>query len=235
MAQIANAEAGLAVRGKLNDTGIRKNNFAATAAPAAATADTAAGYEVGSIWVDATAKRVYVATDVSAGAAVWDIVLQAGVDAQAYDALLQSFSGLTVAADQMPYFTAPDTVATTKITPFTRKYIGFSAGFKVFPPGATFTPDLATAADFKGEMLQATTLADPVNPSLGDGGVIVLTQGGAGGFALTYGTSYMFDGGTQPALVTTAGAINVLSYKVISAAPDPLQVVLKGEALGAAP
>ena len=103
---------------------------------------------------------MYVATDVSAGAAVWDIVLQAGVDAQAYDALLQSFSGLTVAADEMPYFTGPDTAATTKITPFTRKYIGFSAGFAV-PSQVPFTPDLALAADFKSEMLQATVLDTP--------------------------------------------------------------------------
>ena len=63
--------------------------------------------------------------------------------------------------------------------------------------------------------------------------IVLVQEAPAGGPYLRY--EYIFDGGTPPALVTTAGAINVLSYKVISVAPDPLQVVLKGEALGAAP
>ncbi|KQX20966.1 hypothetical protein ASD01_29565 [Ensifer sp. Root423] len=43
-----------------------------------------------------------------------------GTNVQAYDAGLQSISGLTTAADQMLYTTALDTYATTALTPFAR-------------------------------------------------------------------------------------------------------------------
>lgn len=48
----------------------RKNNDNATAAPAV-TDDSAAGYAVGSRWLDTTNDREYAALDVSVGAAVW--------------------------------------------------------------------------------------------------------------------------------------------------------------------
>jgi len=48
-----------------------KNNFIATAAPAAATDDVTLGYSVGSIWIDVTGDVSYIAVDVTDGAAVW--------------------------------------------------------------------------------------------------------------------------------------------------------------------
>jgi hypothetical protein len=75
MAQIADDEDGIDVRTKLNDTGLRKNNFAATTDPGVGD-DTADGYEVGSKWANVTADRIFVAIDVTEGAAVW---LQMGV------------------------------------------------------------------------------------------------------------------------------------------------------------
>lgn len=47
-----------------------KHNFAATTAPTV-TDDSASSYSVGSIWIDVTADLIYIATDVSVGAAVW--------------------------------------------------------------------------------------------------------------------------------------------------------------------
>lgn len=48
----------------------KKSNLAATVAPAV-TDDSATGYGIGSIWIDVTADQVYMATDVSVGAALW--------------------------------------------------------------------------------------------------------------------------------------------------------------------
>ena len=47
-----------------------KNNVSATAAPAV-TDDSDAGYSVGSIWLDLTNDVVWIAIDVTVGAAVW--------------------------------------------------------------------------------------------------------------------------------------------------------------------
>lgn len=52
------------------DSAIKKNNYAATAAPTTGD-DTADGYTVGSRWIDVTNDRAYVAVDVTLGAAVW--------------------------------------------------------------------------------------------------------------------------------------------------------------------
>lgn len=50
--------------------GFRKDNYAATTAPTAAN-DSTQGYEIGSVWIDTTADRAYLALDVSLGTAVW--------------------------------------------------------------------------------------------------------------------------------------------------------------------
>lgn len=54
-----------------------KNNYAGTAAPVA-TDDTAAGYEVGSHWLDTTNDKAYVCLDATAAAAVWIETTQTG-------------------------------------------------------------------------------------------------------------------------------------------------------------
>lgn len=52
------------------DAAIKKNNYAATAAPAVGD-DVADGYSVGSRWFDILNDRAYVALDVTLGTAVW--------------------------------------------------------------------------------------------------------------------------------------------------------------------
>lgn len=72
--------------GILNDTGLRKNNFAATADPTV-NDDTGDGYEVGSRWVNVSTSPVkeFRCDDATAGAAVWTVILdgQTGDDATA--------------------------------------------------------------------------------------------------------------------------------------------------------
>lgn len=52
------------------DQAIKVNAYAKTAAPTA-NDDSADGYSVGSRWIDTTNDRMYIAVDVSAGAAIW--------------------------------------------------------------------------------------------------------------------------------------------------------------------
>jgi hypothetical protein len=54
-----------------------KNNLAAVIAPAVGN-DSSQGYEVGSQWLDAVAKKEYVCVDASVGAAIWTETTQSG-------------------------------------------------------------------------------------------------------------------------------------------------------------
>lgn len=74
--------------------GINKTN--ATTAPTVGD-DTADGYVVGSLWIDTTADKVYVATDVTLGAAVWLLVGQVG-SWQPLDSDLTAIAALTTTA-----------------------------------------------------------------------------------------------------------------------------------------
>ncbi|NUM33405.1 MAG: DUF2190 family protein [Candidatus Brocadiae bacterium] len=53
-----------------------KNNYAATAAPGVGD-DAADGYEIGSLWFDISAKKLYVCFSAAAGAADWNEITQA--------------------------------------------------------------------------------------------------------------------------------------------------------------
>lgn len=62
---------------KAGATTVIKSNTAATAAPGT-TDDSAAGYAVGSVWIDTTNDKAYVCLDATATAAVWTEITQAG-------------------------------------------------------------------------------------------------------------------------------------------------------------
>lgn len=62
----ANARTSLGV----DDIATKKSKLDATVAPTV-NEDSGDGYAVGSIWIDVTADQVYMATDVTVGAAVW--------------------------------------------------------------------------------------------------------------------------------------------------------------------
>ena len=62
---------------KSGSTTVIKSNTTATAAPGA-TDDSAAGYSVGSVWIDTTNDKAYVCLDATATAAVWTETTQSG-------------------------------------------------------------------------------------------------------------------------------------------------------------
>ena len=56
-----------------NQRFVFKDNLSSTAAPAV-TDDAAAGYEIGSRWIDITGQRSYVCLDATTGAAIWKVL-----------------------------------------------------------------------------------------------------------------------------------------------------------------
>ncbi|CAI9417339.1 hypothetical protein ANOBCDAF_03952 [Pleomorphomonas sp. T1.2MG-36] len=82
--------------------------------------------------------------------------------------------------------------------------------------GAAIPIDLASGINFSVVVFGNRTLSDPRNPKVGQSGFIVVSQGGSGGFTLSFGSSYKFFDGLVPDQSITPGAVNVLHYEVIS-------------------
>ena len=83
--------------------------------------------------------------------------------------------------------------------------------------GATITPDFAVANNFSVTLGGNRTLANPTNLTVGQSGVIKVTQDATGSRTLAYGSNWDFAGGTAPTLTTTASAVDILAYYVDSA------------------
>lgn len=84
---------------------------------------------------------------------------------------------------------------------------------------ATIGITLADANNFTVTLGGNRTLSNPTDIAsrIGQTGSIDVTQDGTGSRTLSYGTYYEFAGGTAPVLTTTAGATDILVYKVKSA------------------
>lgn len=89
---------------------------------------------------------------------------------------------------------------------------------------ASVAVDLATANNFSHTTTEDTTLAAPSNPTAGQSGVIVITQGGTAR-TLAYNAFWKFPGGTVPTLTATPGAVDVLAYYVESATRATCQLL----------
>ena len=82
--------------------------------------------------------------------------------------------------------------------------------------GGNIAVDLSTGLNFSMTMDGDYTLSNPTNAKPGQSGFIVFTQDGTGTQTLAYGSNWKFAGGTDPVLTTTASAVDVLFYQVIS-------------------
>ena len=112
------------------------------------------------------------------------------------------------------------------------EYVSNSAPTKMLTPGAawsaaapvsptvaaTLTPDFSAGIDFAYTLNQVGhTLANPTAPKVGQKGVIYLTQDGTGNRTITtWGSAWKFPGGTKPTLSTANGAIDAISYAVLT-------------------
>lgn len=81
--------------------------------------------------------------------------------------------------------------------------------------GATITPDGNNGFNFSLTIAENATLANASNFKVGQSGVIVITQDGTGSRTLAYGSNWKFPGGA-PVLTTAAGAVDLLTYYVVT-------------------
>lgn len=81
---------------------------------------------------------------------------------------------------------------------------------------ATVDVDLSTGLNFSLTIGGNRTLGAPTNTKNGQAGEIIITQDGTGSRTLAYHANWKFAGGADPALSTAAGAVDVLSYKVVN-------------------
>jgi hypothetical protein len=126
----------------------------------------------------------------SASTARTNLGLAIGTDVQAYDVD-------TAKTDVAQSFTAAQRGAVSALT-----------------DGATITADFALANNFSVTLGGNRTLANPTNLTVGQSGVIKVTQDGTGSRTLAYGSNWDFAGGTAPTLTTTANAVDILAYYV---------------------
>jgi hypothetical protein len=145
--------------------------------------------------------------------------LAIGTNVQAYDADLttlgaggasaRTFLGLAIGTDVQAYDV--DTAKTDVAQSFTAAQRGTVSALT---DGATITPDFAVANNFSVTLGGNRTLANPTNLTVGQSGVIKVTQDATGSRTLAYGSNWDFAGGTAPTLTTTANAVDILAYYV---------------------
>jgi len=92
---------------------------------------------------------------------------------------------------------------------FTKGQVG---NISTLTDGATITPNLSTANNFKVTLGGNRTIANPSNIAAGQSGQIEVIQDGTGGRTLSWGSYWNFNGGTAPTLSTAAGAKDLVCY-----------------------
>ena len=78
----------------------------------------------------------------------------------------------------------------------------------------TITLDLTQANNFAVTIGGNRTLANPTSPTIGQSGIIWITQDPTGGRSLIFGSYWKFPGGVAPTLTAAANATDALSYTV---------------------
>jgi hypothetical protein len=91
-----------------------------------------------------------------------------------------------------------------------------AADYVALTPGTNVAVDMSAGFNFSLAMGGNYTLDNPTNTKNGQTGAIVFTQDGTGTRTLAYGANWKFAGGTDGVLTTTASAVDILFYQVIS-------------------
>lgn len=81
--------------------------------------------------------------------------------------------------------------------------------------GASIAVDLALSNNFSHTMTENTTLAAPSNAVAGTSGQITFTQHASAAKTLAFNAAWVSTSGTTPAISTTVGAVNLLTYYVV--------------------
>lgn len=78
--------------------------------------------------------------------------------------------------------------------------------------------DMQAGLNFAVTLTGSRAIMDPTGAAPGQSGILIVTQGGAGGHQLTWSAAWRFAGGA-PVLSPAAGAIDTVSFFVVSTAP----------------
>ena len=82
---------------------------------------------------------------------------------------------------------------------------------------STVTIDFSLSNHFSCTMAHNITFANPTTESVGQSGTIVLTQDGTGSRTASWGSQFLWAGGTAPTLTTTAAGVDRIDYFVAAA------------------
>lgn len=80
---------------------------------------------------------------------------------------------------------------------------------------ASIAVDLSLSNNYSHTMTENTTLAAPSNAVAGTSGQIAFTQHASAAKTLAYNAAWISTDGTTPALSTTVGTVNVLTYYIV--------------------
>ena len=156
-----------------------------------------------------------------AGTARTNLGLAIGINVQAYDAGLQSISGLTTSTDQTVYTTASDTYATTSLTSFGRSLIDDTDAAT-----ARTTLGLGTLATQSGTF-SGTHSGSSSGTNTGDQTITLtgdVTGSGTGSFATSIATDAVTAAKIASNAVTTA-KINAAAVTAAKLAADSSTVI----------
>jgi hypothetical protein len=156
-----------------------------------------------------------------AGTARTNLGVAIGTNVQAYDAGLQSISGLTTSADQTVYTTASDTYATTSLTSFGRSLIddADAATARTTLGLGTLATQSGTFSGTHSGTTSGTNTGDQTITLTGD-----VTGSGTGSFATTIATDAVTATKIASSAVTTA-KINAAAVTAAKLAADSSTII----------
>ena len=108
-------------------------------------------------------------------------------------------------------------IGTTTST--TKFYVAGSSASDIsaLTDGATITPDFTLSNNFSVTLGGNRTMANPTGLTIGQSGIIYITQDATGSRTLAWGTSWDWPNAGVPTLTTTANAVDAVVYTVRTA------------------
>jgi len=102
------------------------------------------------------------------------------------------------------------------VVPPTGLYVQGTSAANTFQliDAAVITPDFTQANNFAVTIGGNRTLANPNLPTVGQSGIIWVTQDASGSRSLVFGSYWKFPGGSVPTLTASANATDALIYTV---------------------
>ena len=128
------------------------------------------------------------------------------------------------------YFANGNVAIGQSATPPTELYVNGSSAsvMNTLVDGATVTPIFGGVAgnnNFTVTLGGNRVIANPVQPTVGQSGVMYIVQDGTGSRTLGWGNTWKFQGNTAPTLSTSANSVDMLVYAVRTTANIACQLV----------